>query len=113
MSAADGPPGTIGQRGRGGPGSPDAARLEATIRGVVQGVGYRWATASRAETLGIAGYVRNRDDGAVELVAEGPRENLEALVAWCRQGPRGARVSDVQSAWGVARGEFAEFQIRR
>jgi len=95
------------------PENSDAVRVEATIRGDVQGVGYRWATVSRAERLGVAGYVRNREDRSVELVAEGPRERLAALVDWCRQGPSGARVENVQAIWGAARGEFSGFEIRR
>jgi acylphosphatase len=66
-----------------------------TVRGRVQGVGFRWATAQRARSRGVAGWVRNRPDGAVEAVFEGPADAVDALVAWIRSGPSGARVDDL------------------
>ena len=65
------------------------------IRGRVQGVGFRYATSSRARSRGIAGWVRNNADGTVEAVFEGAPEAVDTLVAWCRRGPTGARVDDV------------------
>jgi len=72
-----------------------AAAVRALVRGRVQGVGFREATVRRAHALGVLGWVRNRDDGAVELHAEGPAAAVEALTAFLREGPRGAEVSDV------------------
>jgi acylphosphatase len=66
-----------------------------TISGRVQGVGFRWATLQRAQSRGVAGSVRNNSDGTVEAVFEGPPDAVEALVAWCRRGPSGARVDEV------------------
>ena len=68
------------------------------IRGRVQGVGYRWWAVREAERLGVAGWVRNRRDGAVELIAIGPGEAVEALTDACRQGPPAAAVSAVEAA---------------
>jgi acylphosphatase len=61
----------------------------------VQGVGYRMSCARVAESLGVGGSVRNRDDGGVEVVAVGPAVAVNRLVEWCRSGPRGAVVYDV------------------
>ena len=69
------------------------ARVEVT--GDVQGVGFRMAAANRARSRGVAGFVRNRADGAVEAAFEGDPDSVDTLVAWCRRGPRGARVDGV------------------
>jgi DNA ligase D-like protein (predicted 3'-phosphoesterase) len=66
------------------------------IAGSVQGVGFREAARSRAQQLGLTGWVRNADDGTVLVHAEGPREAVEALIAFLREGPRGATVSAVE-----------------
>jgi len=66
-----------------------------TVSGRVQGVGVRWAITERARSRGVAGWVRNQPDGTVEAVLEGPPEAVDALVAWIRRGPPGARVDDV------------------
>ena len=66
------------------------------VRGRVQGVNFRDATRRRAQQLGVAGWVRNRDDGAVEVVAEGSEDAVASLVAFCREGPRAASVDDVE-----------------
>ena len=79
-----------------------AARDEAGVRrrlivhGRVHGVGFRVSCAERARARGVAGWVRNRGDGTVEAVLEGSRDAVEALVAWCGDGPRGAAVDEVQ-----------------
>ena len=62
----------------------------------VQGVFFRETTRRKAESRGVAGWVSNRSDGAVEAVFEGSDEDVEAMVAFCRQGPRGAGVEDVE-----------------
>ena len=66
------------------------------ITGRVQGVGFRYALEHEARRLGLAGWVRNRRDGSVEAVAQGEGDAIEALIAWARQGPPAARVSEVQ-----------------
>jgi acylphosphatase len=72
-----------------------ASRL--IVHGHVQGVGYRWWTVREADRLGLEGWVRNRADGGVEILAIGPEEDIERLVAACLQGPAGAGVVAVES----------------
>ena len=68
------------------------------MHGFVQGVGFRVAVERAARSRGVAGWVRNRPDGAVEAVFEGQREDVESLVDFCREGPRGAEVERVEVA---------------
>ena len=67
-----------------------------TISGRVQGVGFRYSMIEEAERLGVTGWVRNRRDGSVEAVVDGTPQAVEAILAWARSGPRGARVTEVQ-----------------
>jgi acylphosphatase len=66
------------------------------VRGRVQGVGFRWFVESEARALGISGWVRNNSDSSVEVLAMGTGEQLNGLRARLREGPRAARVDDVQ-----------------
>jgi acylphosphatase len=66
-----------------------------TIRGGVQGVGYRDAMVDAATLLGVTGWVRNRRDGTVEALVQGDIDALESLLAWCRRGPAAARVTAI------------------
>src|SRR5436305_12643886 len=68
------------------------------VRGRVQGVGFRWFVEREAHTLGISGWVRNNGDGSVEVLAIGTRDQLSGLRSRLRQGPRAARVDDVQES---------------
>ncbi len=88
-----------------------AARVELRILGRVQGVFYRASARAQARALGLTGYARNLDDGAVEVVAEGDEESLEQFVVWCRIGPPAARVARVEVARAAATGEFAGFDV--
>jgi acylphosphatase len=76
-------------------GSSDPVRRRVVVRGEVQGVFFRDSTRREAERRGVAGWVTNRSDGAVEAVFEGPESDVEALVEWCRSGPSRAEVRDV------------------
>lgn len=79
-------------------------RLEAWVRGRVQGVGYRAFVERVALELGLAGYARNLPDGRVEVVAEGPEEALRALLEKLKEGPRLARVEGVEAHLKEAQG---------
>jgi acylphosphatase len=88
-------------------------RAEVRVTGTVQGVFFRQSAAQEASRLGIAGSVRNATDGSVELVAEGPRAAVEALVTWCRRGPPAASVDAVEVTWGAPRGAAGPFVVVR
>jgi len=87
-------------------------RVEATVRGTVQGVGFRWFVQRQALQFALTGWVANESDGSVRVVAEGPREALEKLLVQLRVGPHGAAVSSVDDHWLPASGSFARFDIR-
>ena len=72
------------------------ARRRVVVRGRVQGVFFRAEAQARAESLGIAGWIRNAEDGSVEAAFEGDEERVHSLVDWCRRGPGGAQVDDVE-----------------
>ena len=94
--------------GEGGP-----VRLYALARGRVQGVYFRAFVQRHAQALGLSGWARNMPDGAsVEVVAEGPRASLEALLAQLRRGPPGSRVDAVEDSWTEAEGLDGPFRIR-
>jgi acylphosphatase len=65
------------------------------VSGRVQGVGYRYAMTDAARAIGIAGWVRNRRDGTVEALVQGGDAQVERMLAWCRRGPPGARVTAI------------------
>ena len=87
-------------------------RLEAIVRGRVQGVGFRMFVADRAIQLGLNGWVANQADGGVRVVAEGPDTALGRLLLHLHDGPPGARVEQVDEAWSVAGGSYDRFSIR-
>lgn len=74
----------------------DRARVHITIRGRVQGVGFRAWTAHQAELRGLTGWVRNSDDGVVEAVIAGPTDAVDLMLKACGQGPHGSRVDEVE-----------------
>ena len=86
-------------------------RLHAVVHGDVQGVGYRYFVQRKAQQLGLQGWVRNNDDGTVELVAEGSREQLEQLKRALEEGPRLARVDRVETRWSNAAGGLNLFEL--
>lgn len=87
-------------------------RLHAIIRGRVQGVNFRAYTQREAFKLGVVGWVMNRQDTTVEVVAEGTKTQLDALLTWLHQGSPGSRVDAVEATWHPATGEFTEFDMR-
>jgi len=87
-------------------------RLSAIIHGRVQGVGFRFFAQLRASELGLTGYVRNRWDGAVEVVAEGEEDAVRRLLGELRVGPRSAIVDRVDVQWEDYTGEFKYFGVR-
>ncbi len=87
------------------------ARVHAVVHGRVQGVGFRFFAQREASSRGISGWVRNRRDGAVEVLAEGPREVLEGYLDALRRGPSGARVDRVEAAWTEPKGTGGGFRI--
>jgi acylphosphatase len=87
-------------------------RLEAVVRGRVQGVGFRIFVVRRARRLGLTGWVANEPNGRVRCVAEGPRTGLEELLSSLRAGPPGAWVDDVDASWRAATGGFEDFDVR-
>jgi acylphosphatase len=88
-------------------------RVSARITGRVQGVGFRNFTRRRARGLDVTGWVRNESDGSVRLEAEGPADALESLVEAVHNGPRMARVEDVDVDWSEAADAFEGFRVRR
>jgi acylphosphatase len=90
----------------------EAERLEATVRGRVQGVGFRYFVIREAMDLGLTGWVANGLDGSLRCVAEGSRPMLEALLALLRAGPASAHIERVDVQWSPATGTFQSFEIR-
>jgi acylphosphatase len=82
------------------------------VHGRVQGVFFRDSTRRRARALGLLGWVCNRPDGSVEVLAEGETRDLQALVEWLHQGPELARVREVDVSWSEATGELDAFRVR-
>lgn len=70
-------------------------RRRIVVTGRVQGVWYRGWTEQQAQAIGLGGWVRNRQDGSVEIVVAGPEQSVAELIARCRQGPPAARVDQV------------------
>ena len=87
-------------------------RTHVFVEGRVQGVFFRYETSRIAKSLDVKGWVRNLPDGRVEVVFEGEKENVEEMVKFCRRGPPGAQVDDVEVKWETYRGEFSGFEIR-
>ena len=86
--------------------------VKVIISGMVQGVFFRAGTREMAVSKGLKGWVRNLMDGNVEALFEGPRDILEEAVKWCKHGPRGASVVDVEESWGKYSGQIDRFEIR-
>ena len=88
------------------------ARAHVYVSGMVQGVFFRTETQDEAIRQGVTGWIRNRPDGRVEAVFEGEKETVDKLIEFCKRGPTGARVTNVEIAWEGFKGEFQGFRIR-
>jgi acylphosphatase len=91
----------------------DRCSLRALVRGYVQGVNFRQFVYTRARSLKLTGGVSNLNDGTVEVMAEGPRHDLEQLLERLREGPSSARVDEVDVRWGEATERWTDFEIGR
>jgi acylphosphatase len=89
----------------------DATRSRVVVHGHVQGVFFRDSCRREAESRGVAGWVTNRSDGAVEAVFEGSPDAVAAMVDWCRSGPRGAEVSSIDEVSEEPEG-LSAFEVR-
>jgi acylphosphatase len=87
------------------------ARAHVFVSGRVQGVFFRAETADFARGHQVTGWVRNLPDGRVEAVFEGEKMNVEEAVEFCKRGPPGAYVHDLQVIWGDWKGEFRDFRV--
>lgn len=87
----------------------ELVRARVRVRGIVQGVGYRYFARTTAVALGLAGYVRNQPDGSVEVVAEGERAAINALITELRVGPRYASIESVNVQWEEPQRDFGGF----
>ncbi len=89
----------------------DNIRKHLIIEGRVQGVWFRESTRRQAVSLGVSGWVKNRPDGAVEALLEGPQTAVSRLVAWCQEGPSAANVAEVHETEEPWQGAFDAFDI--
>lgn len=87
------------------------ARLHATVKGMVQGVGFRYWTRGEADRLGLVGSAGNQLDGTVEIVAEGNLDDVEKFLRWLQSGKTPGRVEGVEATIGPATGEFRRFSV--
>jgi acylphosphatase len=93
-------------------GTNEIQELHASVRGQVQGVGYRYFVIEKARALGLNGYVRNERNGGVEVLAQGPRPPLERLLAHLQRGPSAAQVSEVKTTWREPTEHIKGFHVR-
>ena len=89
----------------------EKVRAHVLVSGRVQGVFYRAETRDHARSRRLGGWVRNRPDGRVEAVFEGPRAQVESMIDWCRKGPPLAHVTSVDVSWESPVGQI-EFGVR-
>ncbi len=87
-------------------------RAHVHVEGRVQGVFFRANTANKAHSLNLCGWVKNCPDGNDESVFEGEKDTVENIVNWCRTGPPGALVKNVNVMWEEPTGEFKSFSIK-
>ncbi len=88
-------------------------RIHLLVRGRVQGVYFRATAQREARQHGLSGWVKNRGDGSVEIVAEGEEDDVKDFLSWAQKGPSTARVDDVDVRWRSYTGEYTDFRITR
>ncbi|MEJ7729359.1 MAG: acylphosphatase [Polyangiaceae bacterium] len=86
-------------------------QVQVTVRGRVQGVFFRASAQREARRMGLTGWVKNRPDGSVELLAEGEEDGLKDFLAWAHHGPSASRVERVDVRWRSYTGELPDFRI--
>lgn len=87
-------------------------RLHLKIYGRVQGIFFRSSTEEKAKELELTGWVKNVNDGTVEVLAEGNQENLKKMLEWCKVGPRLAQVEKIAEDWqDITKKEFSDFMV--
>ncbi len=82
------------------------------VFGEVQGIGFRYETLAKARSLNLKGFVRNEPDGSVRIEAEGREEDLNKFIEWCKDGPRGAAIQNVNIEYQPELKNFLEFAIK-
>ena len=90
---------------------PSNERLRIFVYGTVQGVFFRRSAKQEADKLGVFGFARNLEDGSVEMLVEGKKEQLQKLLEWCWKGPKDAKVTSVEFMWSEAYNIFESFKI--
>ena len=90
----------------------EKTRAHLFISGRVQGVYFRENTQKKAKEFSVFGWVRNFEDGKVEAIFEGEKENVEKIIEWAKRGPELASVDGVDVEWQEFKGEFENFEIR-
>jgi acylphosphatase len=86
-------------------------QVQVRVRGRVQGVFFRAAAQREAKRLGLSGWVRNRTDNSLEILAEGEEGGIKDLITWAQNGPSAARVDNVDVRWRSFVGDFYDFRI--
>jgi acylphosphatase len=86
-------------------------RAKLIIKGIVQGVNFRYYTQRQAQKYDLTGWVRNLPDGSVAALCEGEEEDVESMIQWCRQGPPSAHVTELIVQTEAFRGGFQSFSI--
>jgi acylphosphatase len=86
-------------------------QIHLVIRGRVQGVYFRASAQREARRLGLTGWVKNRTDGAVEMVVEGEEDMVKDFLAWAQHGPSTARIDAVETRWRSYTGEYPDFRV--
>jgi acylphosphatase len=96
----------------GAPDPNEVVRVEAVVRGRVQGVGFRYFAWREAQDLDLEGWVANEADGSLRCLVQGPRHRVEALLGRLEAGPAGALVERVSAMWMPATGQLGPFSVR-